>query len=47
MKEGRPALEIDDLGDAESILHNKLHPREIAQRIIRRGIVPQEDGWNG
>ena len=45
--DGRPALQIDELGDAESILRNKLHLRETAQRLIRRGIVPQDDGWNG
>jgi type IV secretory pathway VirD2 relaxase len=45
--EGRPVLEIDDLGDSESILRNKRHPRETAQRLIRRGVVPQNDGWNG
>jgi hypothetical protein len=45
--EGSPALEIDDMGDAEAILRNKHHLRETAQRLIRRGIVPKEDGWNG
>jgi type IV secretory pathway VirD2 relaxase len=45
--EGRPVLEIDDLGDSDSILRNKRHLRETAQRLIRRGIVPQDDGWNG
>jgi hypothetical protein len=45
--EGRPLLEIDELGDSEAILRNKQYLRETAQRLIRRGIVPQEDGWNG
>jgi hypothetical protein len=45
--DGRPALEIDEFGDAESILRNKLHLRETAQRLIRRGVVPKDDGWNG
>jgi len=45
--DGRPALQIHELGDAESILRNKLHLRETAQHLIRRGIVPQEDGWDG
>jgi hypothetical protein len=35
------------LDDAESILRNKLHLRETAQRLIRRGILPLDDGWNG
>jgi type IV secretory pathway VirD2 relaxase len=46
-KDGRPTLEIDDLGDSEVILRNKGHLRETAKRLIRRGIIPQEDGWNG
>ena len=45
--EGRPLLEIDELGDSESILRNKRYLRETVQRLIRRGIVPQDDGWNG
>jgi type IV secretory pathway VirD2 relaxase len=45
--DGHSLLEIDDLGDSESILHNKRQLRETAQRQIRRGIVPQDDGWNG
>jgi len=45
--EGHPVLKIEELGDAESILRNKGYLRETVQRLIRRGIVPQEDGWNG
>ena len=45
--EGRPLLKIDELGDSESILRNKGYLREAAQGLIQRGIVPQEDGWNG
>jgi type IV secretory pathway VirD2 relaxase len=45
--ESHPVLKIDELGDSESILRNKGFLRETAQRLIRRGIVPQEDGWNG
>jgi len=45
--DGLPALEIDDMGDSEAILRNKRHLREAAQRLIRPGIVPQEDGCNG
>ncbi len=45
--DGHPVLKIDELGDSESILHNKGFLRETAQRLIQRGIVPQEDGWNG
>ena len=45
--EGHPLINIDELGDSESILRNKVYLRETAQRFIRRGLVPQEDGWNG
>jgi len=45
--EGHPVLKIDELGDSESILRNKGHLQETAHRLIRRGLVPQEDGWNG
>jgi type IV secretory pathway VirD2 relaxase len=45
--EGRPVLKIDELGDSESVLRNKRHLRETVQRLMRRGIVLQEDGWNG
>lgn len=45
--DGRPSVEISELGDSESILSNKGHLKETAQKLIRRGVVPQEDGWNG
>jgi hypothetical protein len=45
--EGRPAMEIDDMGDSEAILRNKRHLHETAQRLIRRGLIPKEEGWNG
>jgi type IV secretory pathway VirD2 relaxase len=45
--DGRPALEIEEFGDAESILRNKRHLRETAQRLIRRGVNAQDDGWDG
>jgi type IV secretory pathway VirD2 relaxase len=45
--DGHPVLEIDEMGDSEAILRDKRHLRETAQRLIRRGTIPQEDGWNG
>jgi hypothetical protein len=35
------------MGDSEAMLENKRHFREIGQRLIRRGIIPQDDGWGG
>ncbi len=45
--DARPALEITDLGDAEALLRDTRQLREIGQRLIRRGITPQDDGWGG
>jgi type IV secretory pathway VirD2 relaxase len=45
--EGRPALGIDDMGDSEAMLRNNRKLRELGQRLIRRGIMPEDDGWSG
>jgi len=45
--DSRPMLEIDDMGDAEALLHDKRQLRQIGQRLIRRGIMPEDDGWSG
>jgi len=45
--EGRPALEIGDMGDSEAMLSNNRKLRELGQRLIRRGIMPEDDGWSG
>ena len=45
--ESRPALEIDEMGDSEAMLRNNRKLRETGQRLIRRGIIPQDDGWGG
>jgi type IV secretory pathway VirD2 relaxase len=42
-----PVLEIKDMGDSEAILTNKAHLRETAREMIRRGVYPQDGGWNG
>ncbi len=42
-----PVVEIKDMGDSETILTNKAHLRETAREMIRRGIYPQDGGWNG
>ena len=44
---GKPLIEIDDLGDSEAILKNKAHLRSAAQALVRRGIIPTDDGWSG
>jgi hypothetical protein len=42
-----PVVEIRDVGDSESILNNKAHLRDTAREMIRRGVYPQDRGWNG
>jgi hypothetical protein len=44
---GKPLIEIEDLGHSEAILKNKQHLRSAAQALVRRGIIPTEDGWSG
>ena len=44
---GHPVLEIDDLGNSESVLKNRRYFEQTAQRLIKRGIIPTEDGWGG
>jgi hypothetical protein len=43
----RQVVEIQDMGDSEAILRNKRHLRETAREMIRRGVYPQDGGWNG
>jgi hypothetical protein len=42
-----PRLEIDDFGDSESVLSNKAHMRQTVRNLIKRGVIPNEDGWGG
>jgi hypothetical protein len=42
-----PVVEIHDMGDSEAVLRNKAHFRETVHEMIRRGVYPQDGGWNG
>jgi hypothetical protein len=42
-----PTLAVADLGDAENILTNSRHLGEKARELLKRGIMPAEDGWGG
>jgi len=44
---GRPRIEVEELGSAESILENRGYLRQAAQQLSRKGITPAEDGWAG
>jgi type IV secretory pathway VirD2 relaxase len=40
-------LEIEEFGKAEDVLHNPSLMAKRAQRLIRQGVMPSEDGWGG
>jgi hypothetical protein len=44
---GRPLLEIDELGHSEKILSNRHYQEETARRLMQSGTAPVEDGWSG
>ena len=44
---GRPVLEVQDMGDAERILRNRRHIEETARSLVKSGVIPIEDGWGG
>jgi hypothetical protein len=44
---GRTAVLANDMGDAESLIHNKPYMRATARQLVRRGVVPGENGWGG
>jgi hypothetical protein len=45
--EGEPDLRIEDLGDAEVLVRNPDRLSETAAALLKKGIVPSEDGWGG
>ena len=45
--EKKPVLQIEDLGDAEALLHNRGYLKQSARHLMRRGVIPEEDGWRG
>lgn len=40
-------LDIEDLGDSDALLNNQTHFRNRARGFVKRGILPEEDGWGG
>jgi type IV secretory pathway VirD2 relaxase len=43
----RAAVQIQDFGNAESLLQNRNYFADKARQLLRNGIVPVEDGWGG
>jgi type IV secretory pathway VirD2 relaxase len=44
---GQPAISVRDLGDSEKVLKNRTLLGENAGALLKRGIIPTEDGWGG
>jgi hypothetical protein len=40
-------VDVQDLGDSEALLANRRHFESQAQRLLKRGVVPTDDGWGG
>jgi hypothetical protein len=45
--EKKPILEVQELGDAEAVLLDRQYMRQTARNLIKRGVIPEEDGWGG
>ncbi len=45
--DGALTLDVKDLGDADQLLTNPRHLGEEARELLKRGIMPTEDGWGG
>jgi type IV secretory pathway VirD2 relaxase len=46
MDSGRPFVDVVDLGDSELLLKGP-HVVNTARQLLKRGILPTEDGWSG
>jgi len=44
---GAATLDISDLGDAEQLLKNLSYLDEAARGLLKRRVIPTEDGWGG
>jgi hypothetical protein len=44
---GRSVVQVQDLGDSEKVLNNRALLGENARALLKRGIIPTEDGWGG
>ena len=45
--DGAPTVKAENLGRADEILTNPRHLKDTAQNLLKRGIIPPEDGWGG
>ena len=42
----KPLVDVVDLGDSELLL-KRLHISDTARQLLKRGVMPTEDGWGG
>jgi type IV secretory pathway VirD2 relaxase len=47
LAKGQPVVAVQDLGDSEKVLKNRALLGENARALLKRGIIPTEDGWGG
>jgi hypothetical protein len=40
-------LQIEDLGNSETLLKNRRYFQKQAEELVKRGALPNEDGWGG
>jgi type IV secretory pathway VirD2 relaxase len=45
--DGQPLVEIEDRGDAYDVVFNRRLLAGTARQLIKRGVIPTEDGWGG
>jgi hypothetical protein len=44
---GRSVVQVQDLGDSEKVLKNRTLLGENVRTLMKRGIMPTEEGWGG
>jgi hypothetical protein len=44
---GRVIVSVQELGNSEMVLTNRTLLGENARSLLKRGIIPTEDGWGG
>jgi type IV secretory pathway VirD2 relaxase len=44
---GEPTIDVLDIGDSDALLKNRSHFEAEAQKLIKRGMLPTDDGWGG
>jgi type IV secretory pathway VirD2 relaxase len=44
---GAPDLETEDFGRADNLLNNHQYFTDAAQQLLKRGVIPVQDGWGG